>query len=109
MGIYDGKTVVITGGSTGVGFATAKALVDEGASVLITGRTQSALDSAVSNSAIPQSPYAATQHRSLISTRWLTALSTSSVDSTLFSSMRASPALFPSRKSPSRIMTNCST
>ena len=46
MGIYDGKTVVITGGSTGVGFATAKALVDEGASVLITGRTQSALDSA---------------------------------------------------------------
>src|SRR4029077_15483952 len=46
MGIYDGKTVVITGGSTGVGFATAKALVDEGASVLITGRTQSTLDSA---------------------------------------------------------------
>ena len=29
-----------------MGFATAKALVDEGASVLITGRTQSALDSA---------------------------------------------------------------
>ena len=109
MGIYDGKTVVITGGSTGVGFATAKALVDEGASVLITGRTQSALDSAgeqLDDAAITVRSDAA----SLADIdRWLTALSTSSVDSTLFSSMQASPALFPSRKSPSRIMTNCST
>lgn len=46
MGRYDGKTVVITGGSSGFGFTTAKLLVDGGARVLITGRTQATLDSA---------------------------------------------------------------
>lgn len=46
MGKYDDKKIVITGGSSGVGFATAKLLVDEGARVLITGRTQDTLDSA---------------------------------------------------------------
>jgi NAD(P)-dependent dehydrogenase (short-subunit alcohol dehydrogenase family) len=46
MGRYDGKNVVITGGSSGLGFATASLLVDEGARVLITGRNQAALDSA---------------------------------------------------------------
>jgi len=43
---YEGKNVVITGGSSGVGFATAKLFADGGARVLITGRTQAALDSA---------------------------------------------------------------
>lgn len=43
---YAGKKIVITGGSSGLGLTTAKLLVDEGASVLITGRTQSKLDSA---------------------------------------------------------------
>jgi NAD(P)-dependent dehydrogenase (short-subunit alcohol dehydrogenase family) len=46
MGKYDGKSVVITGGSSGVGLATAKLLVNEGARVLITGRTRATLDSA---------------------------------------------------------------
>ncbi len=46
MGKYDGKRVVITGGSSGFGLATAQLLVDEGARVLITGRTQATLDSA---------------------------------------------------------------
>ena len=46
MGRYDGKSVVITGGSSGLGFATAELLVEEGARVLITGRGQEALDSA---------------------------------------------------------------
>jgi NAD(P)-dependent dehydrogenase (short-subunit alcohol dehydrogenase family) len=46
MGRYDGKSVVITGGSSGFGFTTAKLLVDNGARVLITGRTQATLDSA---------------------------------------------------------------
>ncbi len=46
MGKYDGKSVVITGGSSGFGFTTAKLLVDNGARVLITGRTQATLDSA---------------------------------------------------------------
>jgi NAD(P)-dependent dehydrogenase (short-subunit alcohol dehydrogenase family) len=43
---YEGKNVVITGGSGGVGFATAKLFADRGARVLITGRTQDTLDSA---------------------------------------------------------------
>jgi NAD(P)-dependent dehydrogenase (short-subunit alcohol dehydrogenase family) len=46
MGRYDGRKVVITGGSSGFGFTTAKLLVDGGARVLITGRTQATLDSA---------------------------------------------------------------
>src|SRR5947199_4930047 len=44
----DGKIAVITGGSSGIGLATAKRFVDEGAYVFITGRRQSELDAAVS-------------------------------------------------------------
>lgn len=35
---FKDKNVVITGGSTGIGFATAKAFIEAGANVLITGR-----------------------------------------------------------------------
>jgi NAD(P)-dependent dehydrogenase (short-subunit alcohol dehydrogenase family) len=44
MGKYEDKKVVITGGSSGLGLATARSLVDEGARVLITGRNQDKLD-----------------------------------------------------------------
>ncbi len=47
MGRYSGKKVVITGGGAGLGFATAQLMVDGGASVVITGRTQATLDKAV--------------------------------------------------------------
>src|SRR5580698_10405316 len=40
------KKVVIIGGTSGMGLATAKMLLDEGASVLVTGRSQAGLDSA---------------------------------------------------------------
>lgn len=43
----DGKVAVITGGSSGIGLATAKLFVEEGAYVFITGRRQSELDKAV--------------------------------------------------------------
>jgi NADP-dependent 3-hydroxy acid dehydrogenase YdfG len=43
----DGKIAVITGGSSGIGLATAQRFVDEGAYVFITGRSQSELDAAV--------------------------------------------------------------
>src|ERR1700753_1548082 len=42
-----GKTAVITGGTTGIGLATAKLFVKEGAYVFITGRRQKELDEAV--------------------------------------------------------------
>ncbi len=47
MGKLDGKVAVITGGSTGMGLATARLFVREGASVVITGCDQAALDAAV--------------------------------------------------------------
>jgi NAD(P)-dependent dehydrogenase (short-subunit alcohol dehydrogenase family) len=43
----EGKTAVITGGTEGIGFATAKMFVEEGAYVFITGRRQKELDEAV--------------------------------------------------------------
>ena len=47
MGKLDGKIALITGGNSGIGLATAKHFVSEGAYVYITGRDQSKLDSAV--------------------------------------------------------------
>src|SRR3979411_2009647 len=47
MGKLQGKVAVVTGGTTGIGFATTKRFVDEGAYVFITGRRQKELDEAV--------------------------------------------------------------
>lgn len=47
MSRLEGKTAVITGGATGIGFASAKRFIEEGAFVFLFGRTQSALDAAV--------------------------------------------------------------
>lgn len=37
---FDGKSVVVIGGTHGMGLATAKALVDQGANVLVTGHSE---------------------------------------------------------------------
>jgi len=47
MGKLTGKVAVITGGSLGMGLATAKLFVQEGAEVVVTGRDPAALEAAV--------------------------------------------------------------
>src|SRR6201997_5089449 len=47
MAKLNGKVAVVTGGSSGIGLATAKRFVEEGAYVFIVGRRQSELDKAV--------------------------------------------------------------
>ena len=44
---FENKVVVVTGGTSGIGLATAAAFAREGASLIITGRRQEALDAAV--------------------------------------------------------------
>ena len=43
-----GKNAIITGGSAGIGLACAKALLAEGANVIIIGRNEERLENAVS-------------------------------------------------------------
>ena len=47
MALLKDKIALITGGSTGIGLATAKRFVEEGAHVFINGRSQAELDAAV--------------------------------------------------------------
>jgi len=46
MKMLEGKVAVVTGGNSGIGLATAKRFVDEGAHVVITGRREKELEEA---------------------------------------------------------------
>jgi len=47
MGLLEGKTALVTGGSAGIGLASARRFASEGAHVFITGRRKVELDAAV--------------------------------------------------------------
>ncbi len=47
MSKLNNKVAVVTGGSSGIGLATAQRFIADGAQVVITGRDQEALDAAV--------------------------------------------------------------
>ncbi|MEU8257855.1 SDR family oxidoreductase [Micromonospora inaquosa] len=49
MGQLDGKTALVTGGTTGIGLATARRFAAEGAHVFVTGRRKGPLDEAVAS------------------------------------------------------------
>lgn len=49
MGQLDGKTALVTGGTSGIGLATAQRLAAEGAHVFLTGRRQDVLDEATTS------------------------------------------------------------
>ncbi|SDF57594.1 SDR family oxidoreductase [Chitinophaga filiformis] len=46
MGKFENKVVVVTGGNSGIGLATAKGFIAEGAKVIITGRRKDAIEQA---------------------------------------------------------------
>ncbi|MEU4605763.1 glucose 1-dehydrogenase [Kribbella sp. NPDC023972] len=50
---FEGKTALVTGGSSGMGLAAARRLLAEGAHVVITGRDKTRLDTAASTLATP--------------------------------------------------------
>ena len=48
MGKLDGRIALITGGTTGIGFSTARLFKEEGAKVYVTGRSEKSIESAKS-------------------------------------------------------------
>ena len=49
MGALDGTNALVTGGTAGIGLASARALAEAGAHVFLTGRNQPTIDAAVAS------------------------------------------------------------
>jgi NAD(P)-dependent dehydrogenase (short-subunit alcohol dehydrogenase family) len=106
---YEDKKVVIIGGTSGMGLATSKMLLDGGARVLVTGRSKEGLESAqkeLGNDAMVVSIDA----RSLTGLDTLASRVKAEFDtSTCCSSMPGSAPERLSRASPRPSTTRCST
>ena len=56
--LLEGKRAIITGGTSGIGFQIARSYLNAGARVLITGRSQSRIDDAISKICTEHTEYA---------------------------------------------------
>ncbi len=98
MALLKGKTAVITGGSTGIGLATAKRFVEEGAYVFINGRSQAELDAAVKKigeNVIPARAATAMSHGICYTPIRLPPSGDSVIDTKVRSAGSASPVSWP--------------
>jgi NAD(P)-dependent dehydrogenase (short-subunit alcohol dehydrogenase family) len=106
---FAGKTVVVTGGNSGIGLATAKLFHEEGARVAISGRDQKTLDEAVKT--IGEGTLAVKADVSKLADidKLYTQVTAKLARSTLSSPMPASPSSLPRATAVSSYLTKRST
>jgi NAD(P)-dependent dehydrogenase (short-subunit alcohol dehydrogenase family) len=109
MGKLLGKVAVITGGTEGIGLATAQVFVKEGAYVFITGRRQKELDEAVTAIGSNVMGIQGDVAKLADLDRLYETVRKAKGESILFSPTPASVNSFPSVRSPRSILTSCST
>jgi NAD(P)-dependent dehydrogenase (short-subunit alcohol dehydrogenase family) len=105
----EGKVAVITGGTEGIGLATAKLFVREGAYVFITGRRQQQLDAAANAIGTNVSGIQGDVAKLADLDRLYETVAKVKGQSISFSPTPALANLFPLGQSPKSISTSCST
>lgn len=104
----EGKIALVTGGSTGIGLATARRFAAEGAYVYITGRRQAELTQRLPKSAM-RLAYASIRRSSINWTRCMNRFAARKAGWTCFSPTRAAARWCRSATSPKRTITTRST